>query len=155
MVGRVSGMDEGFLGALPVLAQSLDLAPLTADHQVNAWGTFCPGVLGMARSDAPGSGNSQFFLMRAAQANLDQKYTPFGRVIAGLDVVRAIKTRRAAAPADGHHDKGARPRRHARQRTARRAGHRSGGTVVQGGGDASAPRPTSIRSSAIWICPRK
>ncbi len=98
VIGRQGGMDVGFLGALPVIAQSLDLAPLTADHKVNAWGTFCPGVAGMARSEAPDSGNSQFFLMRAAQANLDQKYTPFGRVIAGMDVVRAIKTGEPPAP---------------------------------------------------------
>lgn len=90
-VGHEGGTDVGFVGSLPVVSQSLDLAPLTSDHKVNAWGTFCPGVAGMARSDAPDSANSQFFLMRAAQTNLDQKYTPFGRVIAGMDVVRAIK----------------------------------------------------------------
>ena len=52
----------------------------------------------MARADTPDSGNSQFFLMRAAQTNLDQKYTPWGRVIAGLDVVRAIKVGEPPAP---------------------------------------------------------
>jgi len=52
---------------------------------------FCPGVVGMARSDAPDSANSQFFLMRATTASLDQKYTAFGRAIAGFDVIRAIK----------------------------------------------------------------
>ena len=86
------GVESGFVGALPVLGQTLDLALLTADHKVNAWGTFCPGVGGMARAEAPDSGNSQFFLMRAAQTNLDQKYTPWGRVISGQDVVNSIKT---------------------------------------------------------------
>lgn len=89
---RNSGMDAGLLGSLPVISQSMDLGLLTADHKVNAWGTFCPGVVGMARADAPDSGNSQFFLMRAAQPNLDQKYTAWGRAITGLDVIRAIKT---------------------------------------------------------------
>ena len=64
------------------------LAALTADHSVSAWATvFCPGVVGMARAQDPDSGNSQFFLMRATQHNLDQKYTAAGRVIAGEDVV--------------------------------------------------------------------
>ncbi len=89
---RKNGMEEGLIGSLPVISQSVDLAVLTADHKVNAWGTFCPGVAGMARAEAPDSGNSQFFLMRDAQPNLDQKYTPWGRVVAGLEVVRAIKT---------------------------------------------------------------
>jgi peptidylprolyl isomerase len=89
---RDNGMEAGLLGSLPVVSQSMDLGVLTADHKVNAWGTFCPGVAGMARAEAPDSGNSQFFLMRAAQPNLDQKYTPWGRAVAGLDVIRAIKT---------------------------------------------------------------
>lgn len=101
VVDKEGGHEAGFIGAMPVVSQSLDLAALTADHKVNAWGTYCPGVVGMARADDPDSGNSQFFLMRATQANLDQKYTPIGRVIAGLDVVRAIKTGEpVAAPQD-------------------------------------------------------
>jgi peptidylprolyl isomerase len=89
---RNNGMDAGLIGSLPVISQSTDLGLLTADHKVNAWGAFCPGVAGMARADAPDSGNSQFFLMRGAQPNLDQKYTPWGRAIAGLDIIRVIKT---------------------------------------------------------------
>jgi cyclophilin family peptidyl-prolyl cis-trans isomerase len=38
------------------------------------------------------SANSQFFLMRAAFPKLERQYTAFGRVIAGPDVVTAIKT---------------------------------------------------------------
>ncbi len=92
VVAKNNGMEEGFIGSQPVISQTLDLALLTADNKVSAWGTFCPAVLGMARSEAPDSGNSQFFLMRGSQTNLDQKYTPFGRVIAGEDVVKTIKT---------------------------------------------------------------
>lgn len=98
VAARQSGQEIGFLGSLPVIAQTLDLAAMTADHRVNAWGSFCPGVAGMARSEAPDSGNSQFFLMRAAQTNLDQKYTPWGRVVAGMDVVTAIKTGEPPTP---------------------------------------------------------
>ena len=46
----------------------------------------------MARTDDPATANSQFFMMRSANENLDGKYTAVGRVVVGMDVVRAIKT---------------------------------------------------------------
>jgi peptidylprolyl isomerase len=92
VVDQQGGQESGFIGAMPVVGQPIALGAMTADGRVKAYGTFCPGVAGMARAEAPDSGNSQFFLMRAARLELDQKYTPFGRVIAGEDVVRAIKT---------------------------------------------------------------
>lgn len=82
----------GFVKSLPVMSQSMMLAAMTTDGKVSAWGLFCPGVAGAARSDDPNSANSQFFLMRDAYPSLDKRYTAFGRVIAGQDVVRAIKT---------------------------------------------------------------
>jgi len=85
------GVEQGFIGVMPVISQPLQLAALTADGKVKAYAGFCPGVGGMARAEAPDSANSQFFLMRGVTPALDQKYTPFGRVIAGMDVVRAIK----------------------------------------------------------------
>ena len=98
IVDRQGGLEEGMVGSLPVISQTMDLGLLTADHKVQAWGAFCAGVLGIARSDDPASGNSQFFLMRTnansadhATHALDKIYTPFGRVIAGQDVVDAIK----------------------------------------------------------------
>jgi peptidylprolyl isomerase len=97
-VTKTNGLEAGFIGSLPVLSQSMDLAVLTADNKVKAWGTFCPEVLGLARADAPDSGNSQFFLMRDAHPDLDQHYTPFGRAIGGLDVIRAIKIGEPPAP---------------------------------------------------------
>ncbi|MEO8927033.1 MAG: peptidylprolyl isomerase [Caulobacteraceae bacterium] len=95
---RAQGVESGFLGSLPVISQTMDLGLLTADHKVNAWGTFCPGVVGMARAEAPNSGNSQFFLMRGAQTDLDQKYTPWGRAIFGQNVIDAIKTGEPPTP---------------------------------------------------------
>ena len=65
---------------------------VTTDHRVAAWGTYCPGVVGMARDEDPDTANSQFFLMRQAYPSLDKRYTAWGRVLVGLDVVRAIKT---------------------------------------------------------------
>lgn len=82
----------GFIGPLPVMTQSSQLMPMTADGRVSGWALFCPGVAGMARGGAPDSANSQFFLMRQAYPSLEKRYTAFGRVISGLEVVRAIKT---------------------------------------------------------------
>ena len=81
----------GFIGVLPVMSQPDDLMLMTADGKVTAWTLFCPGVMGMARSNDPDSGNSQFFFMRGPYPSLEKKYTAWGRVISGQDVVKAIK----------------------------------------------------------------
>ena len=74
---------------------------MTSDKKVSAWGTYCPGVVGEARDEDVDSANSQFFLMRQPYPSLDKRYTAFGRVLVGLDVVRAIKTGEpVAAPQD-------------------------------------------------------
>ena len=86
------GAQIGFVRSLPVISQTGSQLDRTSDHKVAAWGTYCPGVAGMARDDDPDSANSQFFLMRQAYPSLDKRYTAWGRVVAGLDVVRAIKT---------------------------------------------------------------
>jgi peptidylprolyl isomerase len=52
---------------------------------------FVRGVCGMARSQAPDSGNSQFFIMFAPAPSLDGNYTIWGRVISGMDYVDQIK----------------------------------------------------------------
>ena len=48
------------------------------------------GVLSMARSSAPNSAGSQFFIMHEDAKHLDGQYAAFGKVTAGLDVVDAI-----------------------------------------------------------------
>ena len=81
----------GFLKSLPVTSQSMAMAPLTADQKVRAWVLYCQGVAGMARDSNEDSANSQFFLMRGPFPSLERKYTAWGRVISGQDVVTAIK----------------------------------------------------------------
>jgi len=81
----------GFVKSLPIESQSMMLAAMTKDQKVTAWSLYCQGVMGMARDENPDSGNSQFFLMRYPYPSLERKYTAWGRVIDGLDVVRAIK----------------------------------------------------------------
>ena len=48
------------------------------------------GVLSMARSSAPDSASSQFFIMHQAAPHLDGSYAAFGRVLSGIEVVDAI-----------------------------------------------------------------
>jgi peptidylprolyl isomerase len=52
---------------------------------------FNRGVLGMARAEDPNSANSQFFITTADAGFLDGKYTAFGEVTSGMDVVDKIK----------------------------------------------------------------
>jgi peptidylprolyl isomerase len=52
---------------------------------------FVRGTVGMARSDDPNSGNSQFFIMFAPNDSLDGKYTVFGKVVSGMESADAIK----------------------------------------------------------------
>jgi peptidylprolyl isomerase len=101
MFDNPTGMEEGFIGALPVISQPTAMAALTNDGKVDAYGLFCAGVVGIARSGDPGSGNSQFFLMRQPNQTLNRSYTPVGRVVVGEGVVRSIKTGEpVAAPRD-------------------------------------------------------
>ena len=48
------------------------------------------GVISMARSNDPDSAGSQFFICLGNAAPLDGKYTAFGKLIAGEDVLKKI-----------------------------------------------------------------
>jgi len=48
------------------------------------------GVLSMARSAAPDSASSQFFIMHEKAPHLDGQYAAFGKVLTGMEVVDAI-----------------------------------------------------------------
>ena len=55
------------------------------------------GTLSMARLDDPASASTSFFICTGPAPSLDGKYTAFGKVIDGVDVVDALD----AAPVDG------------------------------------------------------
>jgi len=82
--------------------------PLTKDDSMQArWGTGGPGyqfadeiaagnhnaagTIAMANA-GPNTNGSQFFINVADNSFLDTKHTVFGRVVAGLDVVKAIES---------------------------------------------------------------
>ena len=80
-------------------------APLTTKQQ-RAVRTLAPefndvkhdrGIVSMARGADPGSATTSFFLCLGPAPSLDGKYTVFGQVVSGLDVLEAIER----APVDG------------------------------------------------------
>lgn len=81
----------GVAGSMPIFTQPDAQMMVTADFKTAGQALFCPGVAGMARNQDPHSANSQFFLMSGSNDNLNGLYAPFGRVVAGLDVIQALK----------------------------------------------------------------
>ena len=95
--------------------------PLTKDPTKEArWGTGDPGykikaefnpkphvrgVLSMARSADPDSAGSQFFVCLGTASSLDNKYTGFGRLIKGDDVLGKIGDTAVAASGSGERSK--------------------------------------------------
>jgi peptidylprolyl isomerase len=89
VVARSDGM-EGFVGSIPVAGVSAKEQALGADHRPRVWGAYCAGVAGMGRQAGIDTANSEIFFMRAPARRLDHDYAVWGRVVAGLDVVRAV-----------------------------------------------------------------
>jgi peptidyl-prolyl cis-trans isomerase B (cyclophilin B) len=88
--------------------------PLTKDASAeDRWGTGDPGykikaefndrkhvrgVISMARSNDPDSAGSQFFICHGDPSFLDGKYTTFGKLIKGDDVLEKIATTKTHPP---------------------------------------------------------
>jgi peptidylprolyl isomerase len=98
IVATRSDAVEGFVGATPFVGVSPAEQQLAKDGRLRAWGAYCPGVVGMGRQADPGTANSEIFFMRDAARRLDHEYAVWGRVVQGLDVVRAVKV--GEPPAD-------------------------------------------------------
>jgi peptidylprolyl isomerase len=94
----MSATEVGFIHGFAVRGSPEMMMMASADGKVVSWPLFCAGGLGMARATPPDTANSQFFFMRQTYPLLDANYTAFGRVLSGLEVVRAIKTGEPVAP---------------------------------------------------------
>lgn len=70
-----------------------DLGYTTADEfaRAEALGGYPAGALAMAKSGAPDSAGSQFFMVYA-DSSLPPQYTLFGQLVEGLDVLQSIGT---------------------------------------------------------------
>jgi len=90
VVTRSDGV-EGLLGATPFAGVSESQTARGPDRRLRAWGAYCAGVVGMGRQADPGSGNSEIFFMRDPARRLDHEYAVWGRVVDGLEVVRALQ----------------------------------------------------------------
>jgi len=95
---------KGFFDGLTVHRVVPDFVIQTGDPQGNGEGgpgytirdelndrPYLRGVVGMALDLWRDTGGSQFFITHSPQPHLDAKYTVFGRVIAGMDVVDRIQ----------------------------------------------------------------
>lgn len=89
-LARPQGESQGFIGAQPYVAVDEVRMAMSPDRRVSAWGAFCAGVVAMGREAEPTGGNAGFFIMRGTTRSLDRQYSVVGRVIAGMDVVRAL-----------------------------------------------------------------
>ena len=100
VVATRSDAVEGFVGATPFVGVSPTEQSLAKDGKLRAWGAYCPGVVGMGRQADPGTANSEIFFMRGAARRLDHEYAVWGRVVQGLEVVRAVKVGEPPAEPD-------------------------------------------------------
>lgn len=65
-------------------------SPLRRLSDGTTFGRFCAGTASFAHYDDPDSANAQFFLMRQPADSLERTFTVWGRVVVGMDVVRAL-----------------------------------------------------------------
>jgi peptidylprolyl isomerase len=81
---------EGFVGSTPVAGVSAKERARAANGLVRGWGAYCAGVVGMGRQADPNTANSEIFFMLDPARRLDHEYAVWGRVVSGMDVVRAL-----------------------------------------------------------------
>ena len=90
-IGPEDTAKYGYIKGFPIGTQASFFAEMSVDGKVESYIPHCRGTVSTARTDDPNSANAQFFLMRDKAEHLDRKYTAWGRVVSGVDVVLAIK----------------------------------------------------------------
>ena len=88
---------KGFViqgGFLPTRTEPLDITQEKYVHTMQPEFNDTPhdkGIVSLARGADPASGDTSFFIVTARTPALDGKYTAFGRVVEGMDVVEKIE----------------------------------------------------------------
>ena len=144
---------RGVVGSLPVITQPDAQMMINADMKVLAVPLFCNGMAGMARAGSPDSANSQFFLMTGRNESLDGNYTVFGRVLDGMDALKALK--KGADAADGAVADGADTITRARLASQLPENERPHARVAVAGGapfNAAVAAARTARGSAFDVC---
>jgi len=80
-----------------------DVETIVGEFSANGYTNNIPherGVISMARSNAPDSASTQFFICHEDAPHLDGQYAAFGKVISGMEVVDAVCE--AAQPLDNN-----------------------------------------------------
>ena len=77
---QVLALGAGFSGDMAV----------AMDIDGTAWPKFCSGVASLAHYDDPNTGDAQIFMVTGPAFNLERTFTAWGRVVAGLDVLKTI-----------------------------------------------------------------
>ena len=90
-IGPADSATSGFHNGFPIETVAQFMSEMSFDGQVETWMPHCEGVLSTARTTDPNSANAQFFLISDKGRHLDKEYTAKGRVLIGLDIVKAIK----------------------------------------------------------------
>ena len=72
-------------GRKPGLGNPIGVAEITKKRR------HVPGSVGMAHAGDPKTAESQFYIIIQPRPGLDGKYTVFGKVVSGMDVVQKIK----------------------------------------------------------------
>lgn len=77
--------------ALGPRLQLMGTLPVERAPDGRAFVRFCPGVAALAHYDDPDSGDSQIFFTTGPAPGLEKQFTAWGRVVAGLDALRAVQ----------------------------------------------------------------
>ena len=65
-----------------------------------AWGAHCAGAMAMGRDKPLDSANSEFYFVLDAARDMDHEYTVIGRVVVGMDALKALKLGEPPASTD-------------------------------------------------------
>jgi peptidyl-prolyl cis-trans isomerase B (cyclophilin B) len=94
---------KGFViqgGFLPTRSEPIDITQERYIRKLQPEFNDTPhdkGIVSMAHGEDPASADTSFFIVTARTTALDGKYTAFGRVVEGIDVVEKLE----AVPVNG------------------------------------------------------